>query len=262
MCDVRRTAVRVVWMGLAAGLVAGGLLAGGVAAKAQVSTQIQIKRRQEAHARRETNASRQARIQRTIDATYSHRWELFGGGGYLRWRSGQFTKRNSEITWNTAASYFLNPRLALVGDARGSFGYAHALINNTYGVYNPQINEYFFQGGASYRFFRKERVAISAQALGGTAWGIFSGGAKGLNSGQTGLWDDGLAPAFSAGVNLDYNVFPNLALRVSPTYVGTMFRNATPGTSSTEITSGSRSLQSNAGINVGVVYRFGKQGSR
>ncbi len=239
MCDVRRTAARVVLLGLAAGLLA----TVATEARAQVATQAQIKRRQEAHARRETNASRQARIQRTIDQTYGHRWEVAAGGGYLRWHSGETLKANNEVSWAVSTNYFLNPKLFVIGDARGSFGNAHATTNNTYGVYNPQINEYFFTGGAGYRFYRKEKVAVSAQATGGTAWGIFSGGAKGLPGTYVGLWPDGFKPAFTLGLNADYNIFPNLAFRVAPTYVGTNFGGK---------------IQNNAGFNMGVVYRFGK----
>lgn len=205
----------------------------------------QVKQRR---ARRETNASRQARVARTIAATYGNRWEVFGGGGYLRWRSGQYTKKNSEVSWAASANYYLDPKLAIVGDARGSFGNAHALINNQFGVYNPQINEYTFMGGVSYRFYGSEKVALSGQALGGVAWGIFSGGAKGLTGTQLGLWQDGFRPAFSIGVSADYNIFPNLAFRVTPTYVGTTFTSPSGG-----------SLQNNLGINAGIVYRFGKR---
>jgi hypothetical protein len=258
MCDVRRTVARVVLMGLAAGLLASAV----TAAKAQVATQAQIKRRQEAHARRETNATRQARIQRTINETYSHRWEASGGGGYLRWHSGQFTKSNNEIAWNAEADRYLNSRLAIVADARGDFGHAYSLLNGYYtagAASRPQINEYFFLGGASYRFYRKEKVALSGFGLGGTSWGIFSSGAKGYNSNQTGLWNDGFVPAFSLGVNVDYNVYPNLAVRFSPAYTGTMFRASTFGGNDVESSAGPRKLQNNAGFNIGVVYRFGKQ---
>jgi hypothetical protein len=241
MCDVRKSALRWVMMGLAAGMAAGAL----ATARAQVGASTTIHtNKQPSHARRETNASRQARIQRTIDETYSHRWEIFGGGGYLRFNSGQYTKKNNEVSWATAANYYLNPKLAIVGDARGSFGNAHAITNNTFGVYNPQINEYTFMGGASYRFYRKEKIAISAQGLGGVGWGIFSGGAKGLTGTTIGLWPDGFKPAFSLGVSGDYNFFPNLAVRFTPTYVGTTFGGK---------------VQNNLGFNAGVVYRFGKQ---
>jgi Ni/Co efflux regulator RcnB len=245
MCDVRKLAVRLVLAGLAVGLLAGAL----APANAQTTqTQKKKKRTQETHVHHETNATRLARIHQTIEDTYSHRYEIFGGGGYLRFRSGDYTKRNNEVTWATALNYYLNPKLAIVGDARGSFGYAHALINNPYGVYKPQINEYTFMGGASYRFYAKEKVAVSAQALGGVGWGIFSGGSKQIPGPLLGLWDDGIRPAFSLGVSADYNIYPNLAVRVTPTWVGTDFVGA----------NGS-SLQSNLGINAGVVYRFGRR---
>jgi hypothetical protein len=260
MCEVRRTVARVVLMGLAAGLLATTV----TGAKAQVSTQAQIKRRQEAHARRETNATRQARIQRTINETYAHRWEAVGGGGFFRWNSGQYTKKNNEVGWDVNVNRYLNSRLAIVADARGDFGKAHALINSPFSAgeaARPSINEYFFMGGANYRFYRREKVAVSAFGLGGTSWGIFSSGAKGFNSNQTGLWNDGFAPAFSLGVALDYNIYPNIALRVAPAYTGTMFRPSNPNSPNpgVETNNFGRTLQNNAGFNVGIVYRFGKQ---
>jgi hypothetical protein len=242
MCDVRKSAVRWVMLGLAAGLAAGAL----ATAQAQIGASTTIQRnKREAHPRRETNASREARIQRTIDATYSHRWEIFGGGGYLRFRSGQFTKKNNEVSWAAAANYYLNPKLAIVGDARGSFGYAHQQLPLQFPqIARPQINEYNFMGGVSYRFYRKEKIALSAQGLGGMGWGIFSGGSKGIPGTTLGLWPDGIKPAFSFGVSADYNVFPNLAVRFTPTYVGTTFGGV---------------VQNNVGFNAGVLYRFGKQ---
>jgi hypothetical protein len=214
---------------------AAGLFAGALAASAQIPT---------TH-RRETNASRQARIRRTVEDTYSHRYEVFGGGGFLRWKSGDYTQKNNEITWAVNNSYYLNSKLAIVGDARGSFGNAHATRFNGFSqIPNPQINEYFFMGGASYRFYAQEKYALSAQALGGVSWGIFSGGSKGIPSTQLGLWPDGFRPAFSLGVSGDYNFYPNLAFRVTPTYVGTTFGGG---------------VQHNFGVNAGIIYRFGRR---
>lgn len=199
-------------------------------------------------ARRETNASREARIQRTINATYAHPWEVFGGGGYLRFRSGESTQKNNEVSWAVAVHRYLNPKFAVVGDVRGSFGRAHALkFNDLQQIPNPQINEYTFMGGGNYRFYGKEKLALSIEGLAGAGWGLFSGGAKGLSGTQVGLWQDGVRPAFSVGLNLDYNFYPNLAFRVTPTYVGTTFADATSGTK----------VQNNMGFNMGVVYRFG-----
>ncbi len=41
------------------------------------ATEAQMTRR----SKRESNANRQARIARTIEDTYTHRWEVAGGGG-------------------------------------------------------------------------------------------------------------------------------------------------------------------------------------
>ena len=222
-----------------------GLAAGVLFLGATESGGAQRKKPVQHRSRRETNASRQARIARTIEDTYSHKWEAYGGGGYLRWKSGENTKKNNEVSWAAAADYYMTPKFAIVGDARGSFGYAHALLFNGFPqAQNPQINEYFFTGGASYRFYAKQKVAVSAQATGGVAWGIFSGGAKGLTGPEVGLWPDGFRPAFTLNVSADYNFYPNLAFRVSPTYVGTTFGG---------------SVQNNLGFNAGIIYRFGRQ---
>jgi hypothetical protein len=235
---VRRGLVR--WA--AGGLLVGVLFASGSVADAQVRTTAKQKR-----PRHETNASRQARIERTIEQTYAHPWEVFGGGGFLRWESGQYTQKNNEVSWVAGANYYLSRKLAVVGEAQGSFGHAKPLRFNTgIGPFpNPQINEYFFTGGANYRFYTKEKVALSVQGTGGMAWGIFSSGSPYSYYGPNiGLWQDGIRPAFKFSVNADYNVYPNLALRIAPTYVGSTFGGQ---------------VQNNLGLNVGVVYRFGKR---
>ena len=234
--DVRKAVVRFVTLGFALGLFLGS------SAVAQLNQGIHTQHR-------ETNASRQARIKRTIEETYAHRWEIYGGGGYLRFRSGSSLKRNNEVSWAAGANYFLNPKLFIVGAAQGSFGSAN-IGTNIYDLKNPQINEYFFTGGAGYRFYKTERVAVSAQATGGTAWGIFSGANKGFTGADVGIWNDGIRPAITGSVNVDYNFYPDLAFRVSPTYVATMFQNAAGYPSS--------SFQSNVGFNAGLVYRFGR----
>lgn len=247
MCDGRKSVARWVALGLSAGLLAGAVTAAGAQNRAGQN------RPPQRRARRESNASRQARIARTVESTYSRQWEVMGGGGFQRWRSGEYTQHNDEVSWVAQTHYFLNPRLSVVGAAQGSFGHAKPLqglgTNNFVSqAPRPQINEYFFTGGASYRFLRREKVALSAQGTGGVVWGIFSGGAKGLRGTDLGLWNDGFRPAFTLALNGDYNVYPNLAVRLAPTYVGTTFSSPMGG-----------SLQNNFGFNAGVVYRFGRQ---
>ncbi len=196
-------------------------------------------------ARRESTANRRARIQRTIEETYSHRNELSGGGGYLRFRAGEQIKKNNEVTFYLNDTYFLNSKLGIVGDVRGAYGYAK-IGNTIYNIPNPQISEYTFTAGPSYRFYAKQKYAMSVFGTGGVAYANFSGGSKGIPSTLLGVWQDGWRPAFTAGVNFDYNFYPNLAARVTPTYVGTTFTGPQGG-----------SIQNNFGLNLGIVYRFG-----
>jgi opacity protein-like surface antigen len=200
---------------------------------------------QSAHrTRRESNANRKARIARTIQETYSHRWEVGGGGGYQRFRSGENLQRNNQVTWETWGQYNLSPKLGIVVNGTGAYG--SAKISNFYSlnnIFRPSIQQYNIMGGASYRFYTKEKLSASAQALGGVSFGLFQGNIVPLRSEQIGMWPSETRPAFSVGLNLDYNLYPNFAIRVAPTYTGTTFG----GT-----------VQNNLGFKVGVVYRFGK----
>jgi hypothetical protein len=197
--------------------------------------------------RRETNANRQARIARTVEETYTHRWEFAGGGGFMRFRSGQALQKNSEILFWFNGTYFLNDRLGLTGEVRGAYGNAKLYNSATsYGVtYNPNISEYPYLFGPTYRLYRTERYAVSGFALGGAAIGKFDSDTKGVPAPTLGLWPSTSArPAFSLGANLDLNVYPNFAFRIAPSYTATTFG----GT-----------LQNNAGFEMGIVYRLGQQ---
>ncbi|MGA2438308.1 MAG: hypothetical protein ABSF57_07330, partial [Acidobacteriaceae bacterium] len=105
-------------------------------------------------ATRETNANRKARIARQIADTYTHRWEVAGGGGWLRFRSGQFTQKNSEIAFWLNTTYYFNQKLGLTGELRGAYGNAKIDNLNPFAslVGRPQISEYPFLAGPTYRF--------------------------------------------------------------------------------------------------------------
>jgi hypothetical protein len=214
------------------------LFAATATAQATSSTPTRSSRRQ--------NANRQARIARNIADAYSHRWEVAGGGGFLRFRTGQDLQKISEVNFFMNANYQLSPTLGIVGDVRGFYGNANIpnlLVKN--GVYSPQISEYTFMAGPQYRFYAKEKYTLSANAVAGVAMSKFGGDAKGLRSEDLGMWPDSNAKfAYSLSVIADYNIYNNLAVRVQPTYVGTTFG----GT-----------IQNNLGVQAGVVYRFGRQ---
>jgi hypothetical protein len=235
-----------------------GVLLVGLMASGAVAVQAQVTHR----TRRESSANRKARIARTIAETYSHRWEVGGGGGYLRFKPGSILQKNNEVTFWMTGTYFLNPKLGIIGDVRGAYGNAKIGNNTTspdggppvFLPFNPQISQYPFMGGVAYRLYAKEKVAITATGEGGAAIGKFSSGAKGFQSQDLGVWQSVTRPVFSIGANFDYNLYQNLAFRVTPTYLATFFRlgpdDTTHGPQGT--------IQNNFGVNVGLVYRFGK----
>ena len=199
------------------------------------------------HTHRETNANRRARIERQIQDTYTHRFEVAGGGGYLRFRSGEFTQKNNEVDFFVNTTYFFNEKLGATAEVRGYFGRAKIPNYTPFAslIGNPQISEYPFMVGPTYRFILGQHYAVSAFGMGGTAIGKFDGDTKGIPAPTLGFWPSATArPAFSVGANLDVNLFPNLAFRIAPNYMGTTFGG---------------SLQNNLGVNIGVVYRFGRQ---
>jgi hypothetical protein len=66
-----------------------------------------------------------------------------------------------------------------------------------------------------------------------------------ISAADLGLWPSTSArPAFSLGGSLDLNLYPNLAFRITPSYTATTFGG---------------SVENNAGFEMGVVYRFGRQ---
>lgn len=195
---------------------------------------------------RRYNANRQARIARNIHDEYSHRYEVGGGGSYLRFHPGADLLRINEIGFWTQGVRQWNERWGIVADVRGNYGNAkipNQLAQNF--IFRPQISHYNFMGGVQYRFIGKEKYSVGFMGEGGVTLSKFGGDAKGLPSQNIGLWKDSNAnPTFSGSINLDYNVYNNLAARVQPTYVATTFGST---------------VQNSFGVNVGLVYRFGRQ---
>ena len=152
---------------------------------------------------RDTNANRKLRAARQVKETYTHRWEVGGGGGYLRFRSGQYLQKNSEIAFWLDTTYSFNRKLGITGELRGNYGNAK-IGNNSYLPFNPQISEYPFMAGPTYRVLLREKVGVGLFALGGTAIGKFDGDTEGHSAQSLGMWPSTNArPAFSVGANAD-----------------------------------------------------------
>jgi hypothetical protein len=90
------------------------------------------------------------------------------------------------------------------------------------------------------------KFSVSGRVLGGIEHGNFSANTDHSTTTSTalGLWPDGYVFAAAASLPVEYNLTPNIGLRVDPEYYFTGF--------------GSK-VQSSRGFTLGIVYRFGKQ---
>jgi opacity protein-like surface antigen len=214
-----------------------------VQAEPENPQQNQIRLAQEAQAR--IRARRLQRSQRVIQDTYSHKFEVYGGGGYLRFRPGSSLQHINESAWNGGFTDYFRPRLGITGDARGYYGTAF-ITPNPYNIFKPSISQYVFMAGPQYRIVSREHWAVSGQVLVGVAKGNFNASSSLVPPGTLiGLWSNGTNLAFAAGVPIDYNLSPGLAVRLRPDYLLTTF--------------GSTTQVKNLGFSIGIVYRFGRQ---
>src|SRR5277367_3856764 len=204
--------------------------------------QNQIRLAQEAQAR--IRARRQQRTQRVIQDTYSHKFEVYGGGGYTRFLPGAALQHMNESAWNAGFTDYLWGRLGLTADVRGYYGTAFT-YTGPYNIFKPSISEYTAMAGPQYRLVRREHWAISGQVLVGGAKGNFTANGAGLPGSFVGLWNSGTSVSFAAGVPIDYNLGPARAFRIQPGYWLT--------------TIGSTTQVKNIGFNAGLVYRFGRR---
>jgi hypothetical protein len=188
-------------------------------------------------------ARREARRAAAIKDTYSHLYEAQMGMGYLRFTPGKDLQRTTFYAWNVDFTRFYSDRLGVTLNARGNYGTTFVGVN-PYNVTKPSISMYNFMGGPQYRFYMQPKFAISGLVTAGLAHGHFSGDTNGFGSTTLGMWPDGNAFAINAVVMGEYNVSPDLALRLAPEYFFTGF--------------GSE-FQGSRGFTGGFVYRFGKQ---
>ena len=202
--------------------------------------QNQVRLAQEAQAR--IRARRRQRTQRVIQETYSQKFEVYGGGGYVRFRPGASLQHINEAVWDVGFTDYLRTRLGVTADLRGYYGTAF-IPPNQFNIFKPSISEYSFMGGPQYRLVRREHWAVSGQVLVGGAKGNFNANGAELPGTLIGLWSNGTTFSLAAGVPIDYNLGTALAFRLQPSYWLTTF--------------GSTTQVKNLGFNALLVYRFG-----
>ncbi|MBB6142291.1 hypothetical protein HNQ77_000229 [Silvibacterium bohemicum] len=188
-------------------------------------------------------ARRKLRVQQIIQDTYSHKYETYFGGGYLRFRPGSSLQKINESNWNIGVTDYVRGKLGVTADFRGYYGTTYTNVNE-FQVFAPSISQYSFMAGPQARFYESQHWAWSGNVLVGVGHGNFGTGTGGLPPTLIGLYPDGNSVNLSVGASLDYNLGPGLAIRLTPNYLMTDY--------------GSE-LQHNLGFNAGIVYRFGRQ---
>jgi hypothetical protein len=188
-------------------------------------------------------ARREQRRATALHEAYDHLYELYVGAGYLRFTPGPALQRVNEYDWNVGVTRYFNRRLGATVDGRGYYGTPFISPNLT-GLTKPAISQYAVMGGPTYRFYLQPRYSISGRVLGGYSRGNFSGDTNGFGTALLGLYPDGSTFAASASIMGEYNLTPNVGLRVAPEYYVTGFGST---------------LQNNLGYTASIVVRFGKQ---
>jgi hypothetical protein len=193
-------------------------------------------------------ARREQRRVQAIRDVYSHRFDVNLNMGYLRFvpgpgLNGRGLQRVTYYAWDTGLTRYYSQRLGATVDFRGYYGSPFVGLNFS-SVTKPSISTYTFMGGPTYRFYMQPRYSIAGRVMGGYALGNFSGDTNHFGGQTLGLYPDGGTFAASAAVTGEYNISPNLGLRLAPEYVFTGF--------------GSK-LQYSRGFTAGFVVRFGKQ---
>jgi hypothetical protein len=191
-------------------------------------------------------ARREARRAAAIHDVYTHLYEVYVGGGYLRFTPGDSLQRLNEYNWNVGVTRYFNQRLGVTVDGRGNYGSAYLDVNQAQGtgVYKPAISQYSAMIGPTYRFYMQPKYSISGRVMGGVGYGNFTGDLGPFTPEQFGLYSNGVSAVVSASVPFEYNVSPRVGLRVAPEYVLTTYGST---------------IQNNLGFTAGLVVRWGRQ---
>jgi len=191
-------------------------------------------------------ARREQRRAAAIHDVYSHLYEAYVGTGYLRFTPGDALQRVNEYSWNVGVTRYYSERFGVTIDGRGTYGSAYIGPNaysNT-AVFKPSISQYAAMAGPTYRFLTEPRYSVSGRVLAGVDFGNFSGDLGSFTPAGLGLYSNGVGAAVSASVPVEYNVSPEIGVRLAPEYFLTSFGST---------------IQNNLGFTAGVVVRWGKQ---
>jgi hypothetical protein len=184
-----------------------------------------------------------------IHDAYDHRWESYMDMGYLRFQpgpglvAGKPLQRLTYYAWETGLTRFSTERLGFTLIGRGYYGTAYVGQNFTNDT-RYAISQYDVLGGPVYRFYLQPKFSISGRAVGGWAYGNFGGDTNRFPPQLIGLYPNSSTFGASVSVIGEFNVSPNVALKLAPEYFFNGFGS---------------SIQASRGFSAGLVYRWGKQ---
>jgi len=186
-------------------------------------------------------ARREQRRVAAIRDVYTHLYEIYAGGGYLRTNAGP-PQKLTEFDWNAGFTRYFNERLGVTLDGRGNYGTAFTGILG-YPVTRPAVSQYSAMVGPTYRFYMQPKFSVSGRVMAGFSDGNFSGDTNGYGT-RLGVYPDGMTYAGSASIPVEYNLTPSIGIRLAPEFYATGFGST---------------AQNSFGWTGGIVYRFKRQ---
>jgi hypothetical protein len=192
-------------------------------------------------------ARREQRRAAAIKEVYTHLYEGYVATTYLRFHPGTTLQRMNEYGgWNVGFSRYYSERFGVTIDGRGYYGRAFIppVSNIASAIPHPEISQYLGMIGPTYRFVLNPKYSVSGRILAGGGYGNFSGDLGAFTTASIGLYPSGPTPVISASAPIEYNISPELGLRLNPEYVFTKFGSDT---------------QNSLGFSLGLVVRWGKQ---
>ena len=194
-------------------------------------------------------ARREKRRADAIHEAYGHLYEGYVGAGYLRFTPGAILQRVNEYDWNGGFTRYFNERLGVTVDGRGYYG--TPFIGPQEGnppagsvrLDKPAISQYAALIGPTYRFYLQPKYSVSGRVMAGYARGNFTGDTNGYGTLGV-LYPDASTFAASASIFVEYNLAPNVGIRVAPEYYATGFGST---------------IQNNLGYTIGLVVRVGRR---
>ena len=138
----------------------------------QSATQTTESRRTLENRRMETKRRREAQV---VTDTYTHRWEIYAYGGYMRFRPGPNIHNSGMGGWTLGATRYFTPRWGITVDARGYYGNNSlgAVNGGGYNTYNAKFAVYPFTIGPQYRFYGSPKISITGAIQLGDIYGFF-----------------------------------------------------------------------------------------